>query len=268
MWGAIVGDLAGSIYEYKQHSKVEPIVLDELIVPDSFFSDDSILTIAIYDAIRNGREYEKYLRLYGNRYLDHVPETLKAEHFPTTFGGGFAKWLKGESDGKSMGNGAMMRISGVGYMFDTEEEVVENARLATIPSHDTASAVECATIIAKIIFYSRMGLKKDQIREKLNIGSIEYVPFERFNKTCNETIGNCLYAFFESCNFEDALRRVISYGGDTDTNGAIVGAMAEAYYGIPEYLVNQARKKLDTTMAFILDDAYARKTRNAYIKER
>lgn len=264
MWGAVVGDIAGSIYEFRQYKNVSNITIHELITDDCFFSDDTILTLAIYDAIRNDRDYEKYLKLYGNRFLDYVPTTNIKDHFPTAFGGRFAKWLKGEADGKSYGNGAMMRISGVGNMFNTEEEVVENARLATIPSHNTNSAIECATIISLVIFYSRMGLNKEQIRRKIDVGSIEYQPFKAFNKTCYETIGNCLYAFFDSVNFEDALRKVISYGGDTDTNGAIVGAMAEAFYGIPEYLVNKARKKLPSTMAYILDDSYARKTRNAY----
>lgn len=268
MWGAIVGDIAGSIYEYQQYNKVSPLVINELITQDGFYSDDTILTLAIYDAIRNDKDYEKYLRMYGERFINYVPDTNLKEHFPTTFGGGFVKWLKGENDGKSMGNGAMMRISGIGNMFDTEEEVIENARLATIPSHDTSSAIECATTIALVIFYARMGLNKEQIRQKIDVGSIEYKPFEVFNKTCNETIGNCLYAFFESVNFEDALRIVLSFGGDTDTNAAIVGSMAEAFYGIPEHLVNQARKKLPATMSFVIDDAYARKVRSAYIKER
>ena len=268
MWGAVVGDIAGSLYEYQQYRKVTHITVNELITPDSFFSDDTILTVAIYDAIRNNHDYEKYLRFYGERYIDYVPDTLLKERFQTTFGGQFAKWLKGETDGTSIGNGAMMRISGVGNMFNTEEEVIENARLATIPTHNSESAIDSARIIALVIFYARMGYNKEEIRNKIAVGTIEYVPFSKFNKTCYETINNCLYAFFESVNFEDALRKVISYGGDTDTNGAIVGAMAEAYYGIPEYLVNQARKKLPVTMAYVLDDAYARKARNAYIKEK
>ena len=262
MWGAIIGDLAGSTYEYSQHQKTTPIVVDELITEDSFFTDDTILTIAIYNAIRGNRDYENSLKEYGIRYLNYVPETSCGERFHSVFGGRFEKWLKGEADDKSIGNGAMMRISGIGKMFITEEEVVKNAMLATIPSHNTLEAIDCARTVALVIFYARMGYKKEEIKKAIGIESVEYKPFESFNKTCYETLNNCLYAFFESVNFEDALRKVLSYGGDTDTNGAIVGAMAEAFYGIPEHLITKARKKLPIYLAYVLDEAYTRKNRS------
>jgi ADP-ribosylglycohydrolase len=107
-----------------------------------------------------------------------------------------------------------------------------------------------------------MGYSKEEIFSKIDVGTIEYKPFEKFNKTCYETLNNCLYAFFNSVNFEDAICKVISYGGDTDTNAAIVGGMAEAFYGIPEHLVRKARKKLPTIFSIILDDAYAKKSKN------
>lgn len=262
MWGAIVGDLAGSIYERKQYRNVTPIDVKELITEDSFYTDDTILTVAIYDAIRSSHDYENALREYGKRFVDYRPQTSVKEIFPTAFGGNFVRWLKNENDGKSIGNGAMMRISGIGNMFYTEKEVIENAILATKPSHNTPSAIESAKTVALIIFYARMGYNKSHIREKLGFDTIEYKPFEKFNKTCDETLNNCLYALFESQNFEDALRKVISFGGDTDTDGAIVGAMAEALYGIPEYLVNKARKKIPTFFSYILEEAYTRKIRN------
>ncbi len=266
MWGAVIGDLAGSTYEYSQTKKIEPVLVSDLISDDSFFTDDTILTVAIYDAIREGKDpdYEKVLRQYGERYIDSSPETSFQNHFHGYFGGNFVRWIKREAAGNSIGNGAMMRISGVGKMFDTEEEVIKNAMLATIPSHHSTEAIDCARTVALIIFYARKGLKKEEIREKLDLGVIEYKPFYQFNKTCYDTLNNCLYALFESMNFEDAIRKVLSYGGDTDTNAAIVGSMAEAIYGIPEYLVNQARKKVPTIFSYILDDSYIRKVR--YLK--
>lgn len=261
MWGAIIGDLAGSIFEYEQHSKVSYVTVDKLIVDDSFYSDDTILTIAIYEAIRNGQDYEKVLREYGKRYLDYVPETRKT-HFPTTFGGNFIRWIKGEVEGNSIGNGAMMRISGIGKMFDTEEEVVEQAMLATKPSHNSLEAIECARTVALFILYARQGYRRLEILEKLGIKSIEYKPFETFNKTCYETLNNCLYAIYDSINFEDAIKKVLNYGGDTDTNAAIVGAMAESLYGVPEYLVEKAKSKIPGIFTYVIEDSYIRKSRH------
>lgn len=263
MWGAVIGDLAGSIYEYGQYRKSSIVTVDELITKDSFFTDDTILTIAIYDAIRASCDYEGALRKYGNEFLKYQPKTSIKDVFPSAFGGNFTNWLAGKNNGESIGNGAMMRISGIGKMFDTEYDVIQNAIRATTPSHNTTSAVNSAKTVALVIFYARMGYSKQQILKKCGIDKLEYKPFEKFNKTCDETLGNCLFATFTSNNFEEALRKVISYGGDTDTNGAIVGGMAEALYGIPEYLVNQARTKIPLVFSFILDDAYIKKIRKA-----
>ena len=259
MWGAVIGDMAGSIYEFKQHEKASLLSIDELITEDSFFSDDTILTIAIYEAILNRGSYGYFLREYGKRYMNYCPKTRITERFHTVFGKGFEDWVNGKNNGSSIGNGAMMRISGVGKMFNTEQEVITQSMLATKPSHNTSEAINCAQIIALIIFYARHGLNKIQIMQKLGITAVSYKPFTRFNKTCYETIDNCLYAFFTSNNFEDALRIVLSMGGDTDTNAAIVGSMAEALYGVPEYYINVARKKIPPRFSYILDKAYAQK---------
>ena len=256
MWGAIIGDLAGSIYEYQQYKKVSIVSVGEkLITNKSFFTDDSILTIAIYDAILSGKSFEECLRQYGHKYRDYKPRA-DCEHFQTAFGGRFIKWLDGIGDSKSIGNGAMMRISGVGKMFNTEEEVIEQARLATVPSHNSIEAVECSRIVALVIFYARMGFSKEEIFDKIGFKTVEYRPFEHFNKTCYETLENCLCVVFNASNFEHALKNAIEMGGDTDTNGAIVGAMAEALYGVPEYLTRQARKFIPVRFSRILDKAY------------
>ena len=257
MWGAVIGDLAGSIYEYGQYKHVSYIDVGKNLIPEnSFFSDDTIMTVAIYDAILHGRDYERYLRAYGENWMDYTPKVLDTDHFHSTFGGRFSKWIKNEVEGDSTGNGAMMRISGVGKMFDTEAEVVENAVLATKPSHNSEEAIECAQKIALIIYYAKLGMNKNDIMECLGIEKLLYTPFTSFNKTCSQTINNCLYAVFSSCSFENALRRIISFGGDTDTNGAIVGSMAEMIYGIPEHYITKARKKIPQEFVRILDRAY------------
>ena len=251
MWGAIIGDLAGSIYE--QEKEVKEIKNQEIIKKDSFFSDDTILTIAILDAIQNDKNYEKYLRIYGNKYLLYKPEV--EPYFETIFSPGFSKWVVLEKEGNSIGNGAMMRISPIGFMFNTEEEVIENSRLATIPSHNTEEAINAAKIIALIIYYARRGLSKEEIINKLNI-ELKYEPFKTFNYTCSTTIDNCLYALFTSNSFEESINKVLSYGGDTDTNACIVGSMAEAMFGIDEEIIEKARTKIPKEFTKILDKAY------------
>lgn len=253
MWGAVIGDLAGSIYEYGQVNVVSLVKIKDLIDKNAFFSDDTILTIAVIDAILTDKNYEKHLKEYGMKYMNSIPKSIP--YFEKMFSPGFIKWIKGKEEGQSTGNGAMMRISGVGYLFDKEEDVIENARLVTIPSHNTLISVQSATTIALIIYYSRLGLAKEEIINKLNI-NIHYAPFEKFNMTCDTTIDNCLYATFTSNSFEEAIRKVISFGGDTDTNACIVGSMAEALYGIDQSLIEIVKKKIPDEFNKVLTKAY------------
>ena len=256
MWGAIIGDIAGSIYEYDQITKgVSPVSIETLIQEKSFYSDDTILTIAVMDAILNDKNYSHYLRKYGRQYKNYKPQGVP--FFDSTFSPRFQSWIQSDEIGTNIGNGAMMRISSVGYLFDTEEDVRENAKNATIPSHHSQEAIECATTIALIIFYARKGYTKEQIIEKLHL-KIEYKPFTEFNGTCYKTIGNFLYAVFTSNSYEEALKKVISYGGDTDTDGSIVGGMAEAFFGVDEQLILAAKEKLPIELLQVVEKAYQR----------
>ena len=133
MLGAIYGDKAGSIYEYDQLKEIKPINPKELILENSFYSDDTIETIAVTDAIVNNEDYEKKLREYILEYEDYRPN--HKPYFKTSFSPGTIKWAKGLGRNDSIGNGALMRISPIGYLFNTEEEIKENTYLATIPSH-------------------------------------------------------------------------------------------------------------------------------------
>lgn len=241
MYGAIIGDLAGSIYEYEQIKGIKRVEVRKIIEDQAFYSDDTILTIAVADAIMNGGDYQQYLRKYIKEYSMYKPNF--SPYFKTSFSPGLIDWTNGSGLGVSCGNGAMMRISPVGYLFDTEKEVIRNARLATRPSHNSEEAINCATLVALIIFYLRKGWKLEEIFNKLKI-NVEYVPFEKFNVTCYETIGNCLYAIRNTNSFDAAIREVISYGGDTDTNACIVGSICEARYGIDDRLVDEVNKKI------------------------
>lgn len=256
MYGAIIGDLAGSIYEFNQIKKISSISVNKIIEENSFYSDDTILTIAILDSILNGnKNYENYIKKYIKENLNYKPNYKP--YFKTTFSPQLIKWCNGELEGKSKGNGAIMRISPIGYLFNTEQDIKKNSLLATIPSHNSKEAIDASQIVSLIIYYGRLGMSKEEIINKLNI-SLDYQPFNKFNTTCSETLPNCLYALFSSNSFEEAIRKIISYGGDTDTNACIVGSMAEALYGIDENLILLAKKKIPNEFNDILEKGYSR----------
>lgn len=252
MYGAIIGDLAGSIYEYEQTKEIKNIEVDNLIEEASFYSDDTILTIAIADAIIHDKKYDEYLRKYIKKYSNYKPNFKP--YFKTPFSPSLIKWANSDYNGESIGNGAMMRISPVGYLFNTEEEIIENSRLATIPSHNSEEAVDCATKIALIIFYLRRGLTLEEIYDKLSIKN-NLTPFTNFNTTCRKTIDNCLYTLYHSNSFEDAIKKTIFLGGDTDTNACIVGSMAEALYGIDNELIEKANSKIPKEFVKVLSQS-------------
>jgi len=233
---------------------VSSITLDTLIQEDSFFSDDTILTVAILDAILNDKNYEYYLKKYANDYKEYKPNFKP--YFKGVFSPGFTRWANSNEVGNSIGNGAMMRISPVGYLFDLENDVIDNAKLATIPSHNSEEAIKCATNIAQIIYLAKKGYKKEEIIAKLNLSYV-YSTFEKFNSTCYKTIDNCLYALFTSNSYEEAVIKVITFGGDTDTNACIVGSMAEALFGINDTIIEQAKQKIPKDFVKKLEQGYS-----------
>lgn len=254
MLGAIIGDLAGSIYEYEQFQKVTPIKVKNIIENDAFFSDDTILTIAILDAVLNQKDYAETLKAYTKRFSEKVPANIP--YFKTMFSPSFTNWAYGKQDGLSNGNGAMMRISPIGYLFNTEKEVKEQATLATTPSHNTTEAITSAKTVAMIIFYARRGFSKQQIIDKLQL-KIKKPIVKEFNYTCAQTLDICLYCLFRANSFEESLKLALSFGGDTDTNACIVGSMAEALYGISDKLKQIALSKLPTEFVNLLNKGYA-----------
>lgn len=253
MIGAIIGDLAGSIYEFEQTKTHRNINIKNIIEENSFFSDDTILTIAVADAIIEHKRYDEKLKEYAINFENSLPNTTP--YFQSMFSPGFTKWAKGDNAGQSCGNGAMMRISPVGYLFDTEEDIILNSKLATCPSHNSKEAIKCAKIVALIIFYARSGLTKEQIIDKLNL-KIKKPKIEKFNYTCTDTIDLCLFSLFKANSFEESIKIAISFGGDTDTNACIVGSMAEAMFGINKQLQQKALSKLPKDFVEILNKCY------------
>jgi len=253
MLGAIYGDKAGSIYEFNQTKKIKSISPKKLILPNSFYSDDTIETIAVIDAIINNKNYEDTLRKYILDNLEYSPDFKP--YFKTSFSPSTIKWAKGIGRSDSIGNGAMMRISPVGYLFDSEKDVVENARLVTIPSHNSKEAIDSATIIALMIFYFRKGLTKEEVFKKLKL-LVKYKPFLKFNTSCRETLDNCLYTIYHSTSFEDSIRKTLLMGGDTDTNCCIVGSVTESLYGMTEHEKEGAISNLPNDYVKILQKVY------------
>lgn len=253
MIGAIIGDLAGSVYEFEQTKNVKPIKMNKIIEENSFFSDDTILTIAVADAVLNNLDYGKTLKKYALEYSNKLPN--EKPYFKTMFSPNFTSWANGNVQGFSLGNGAMMRISPIGFLFNTEADVIKNVRKATIPSHNSEEAIMCSTIVALIIFYAGQGYTKKQIMAELNI-TLKKPTIKKFNTTCKETIDVCLYSVFKAKSFEDSIKIALSFGGDTDTNACIVGGMAEAIYGIDENLKQQALKKLPKKFVEVLEKCY------------
>lgn len=151
----------------------------------------------------------------------------------------------------------MMRISPIGYLFNTEYDIIRHSLLAAIPSHYSIEAIDASQTVSLIIYYGRLGISKEEIISKLT-NTLNYQPFNKFNTTCSETLSNCLYALFSSNSFEEAIRTIISFGGDTDTNACIVGSMAEALYGIDDSLILLAKKKIPDEFTNILENGYSK----------
>lgn len=256
MLGAIIGDLAGSVYEFGQIKQISRVECKQLLKNNCFFSDDTILTMAILKSSLTDKNYEKALKEFCLKYENYKPNF--SPYFNSPFSPNFIKWAHANTQGLSSGNSAMMRISPIGFLFNNEEDIIKNTYLATIPSHNSEEAIECATIISRIIFNARYNMSKMDIINKLHL-NITKPQINKFNSTCKETIDVCLYSLFTSNSFEESIKKVLSFGGDTDTNACIVGSMAEAMFGISDDLKIKAKKYLPKEFNDLLDLGYKRK---------
>ena len=139
MFGAIIGDFAGSIYEFAQTKKIKQLKIKKILKKNSFFSDDTICTIAVLDSILNKKDYGVTLRQYVKKYENYSPNFKP--YFQSSFSPNFIKWANSNEVGKSKGNGALMRISPVGFLFNDKQTITEQAKLATMPSHNSEEAI-------------------------------------------------------------------------------------------------------------------------------
>jgi ADP-ribosylglycohydrolase len=240
MLGAIVGDIVGSIYEFDNIKTVKfPLFSDTC-----FFTDDTVLTVALAEAILTGKNYASLMRAYYHRYPD------------AGYGGRFHAWARGEVTGpyNSWGNGAAMRISPVGYAFDTLETVLEKAEEYTLITHDHPEGVKGAQATAAAVYLARTGASREEIRRyitgtfgyDLSRSCDEIRPNYTFDESCQGTVPQAIAAFLGSTDFESAIRLAVSLGGDSDTLACIAGGIAEAFYGsVPPYIAWRALDFLD-----------------------
>ena len=264
IYGAIIGDVVGSFYEVLEHNapkQKRPVqerqkILDPktpLFTKKCCFTDDSILTTAIAHAIISKESYEKYIRYYG------LKETKNGTQIKC-FGRSFVGWLNGYG-GKSFGNGGSMRVSAIGYAFDSLEKTIIQAERATICSHSHHEAIDCAKAVAGSIYLARTGKSKQEIKKfaEKYLGSLDYdLEYLQNNYTFSSrailSVPQAIYCFLVSENFEDCLRKSISIGGDSDTIACIACSIAGAYYEIPPKMIKNVKRFIPKEYATILDE--------------
>ena len=256
MYGAILGDIIGSPYEFDMGNKSKDF---PLFSRNSTYTDDTVMTIAVADAFLNAPEDEEMIR---QRLIASMQRFGKL--FPRAgYGGMFRRWLK-ESDPKpygSYGNGSAMRVSSVGWLFDDLQTVRHMARLSAEVTHNHPEGIKGAEATASAIFLARTGSTKAEIKAcieehfhyDLSRTCDEIRPTYHHVESCQETVPEAITAFLEGDSFEDVIRTAVSLGGDCDTLTAIAGSMAEGFYGVPEELKQQCRERLPEDLRQVLE---------------
>jgi ADP-ribosylglycohydrolase len=240
MIGAIVGDIIGSVHEF-----IGTKTMDFPLLPaGSHFTDDSVLTIAVADAILNDADYVDKLQEYTRAYPGR------------SYGMRFLTWVRmgSREPYNSWGNGSAMRVSPVGYAFNDRQAVLDEAKRSAEVTHSHPEGIKGAQATAFSIFMAREGQSKDAIREAISTAfqydlsrTVEEIrPNYAFNESCQGTVPEAIIAFLDSSDYESAIRLAVSLGGDADTLACIAGSIAEAYYGgVPEEIAHPALEMLD-----------------------
>ena len=253
MIGAIIGDIVGSVYEFHNiHSKNF-----EFFSEKGFATDDSIMTLALAKAILECHGDTTDLEEKAIRYMREI-----GRPYPNCgYGGHFYNWIYSDSMGpyNSCGNGSAMRVSAAGFAARSIEEAKELSAKVTRVTHDHPDGMKGAEATAVMVRMALEGKSKSEMKEAFtaNYYPINFTidgirPTYEWGALCSNTVPQAMEAFFESTGYEDAIRNAISIGGDSDTIGAITGAVAEAFYGVPDELVKKALNYLDFRLSSIL----------------
>ncbi|MBK8781808.1 MAG: ADP-ribosylglycohydrolase family protein [Anaerolineales bacterium] len=249
LFGAIAGDMIGSRHEWKACTDPQFALFSK----SSKFTDDSVLTIAIADAILNQRGYVEVIVEYARKY----PKA--------GYGSFFRRWIAndGVEPYNSFGNGSAMRVSATGWAFNSADEVLREAQRSAEGTHNHPEGIKGAQSIALAIYMARTGVEKDEIRSEiearfgydLNHTLEEIGPTYKWDSTCPGSVPESIVAFLESTDYESAVRNAILLGGDADTMAAIAGSIAEAYYGgVPDEIVVEVRNRLKPELLDVVEE--------------
>lgn len=262
MYGAILGDIIGSPFEFDRGDKTKDF---KLFSRRSHFTDDSVMTLAVCEALlkvgqdATVKEIEdaviSSMQSWGRRYPHEG------------YGGYFRRWLTARHPEpyNSFGNGSAMRVSAAGWLYDSLEKTRVVAKATANVTHNHPEGIKGAEATASAIFMARNSSSKEEIKKyienefhyDLNRTLDEIRPSFHMDETCQKTVPEAIIAFLEARDFEDAIRNAVSLGGDTDTLGAITGSIAEAYYGIPEWLISECRNRINKDMRDVVDAFYS-----------
>ena len=256
MYGAILGDIIGSPYEFDQGNKSKefPLFTDE-----SIFTDDTVMTIAVAEAFMDApnddeiirRRLVESMRKYGLAYPD------------AGYGGRFGMWLflEGDQPYNSYGNGSAMRVSSVAWLYNDMDTVRHMARLSAEVTHNHPEGIKGAEATAAAIFLARTGHSKtekkayieQEFHYDLSRTCDEIRPGYHHVESCQKTVPEAITAFLEGDSFEDVIRTAVSLGGDCDTLTCIAGSIAEGFYGVPDELVQECERRLSPDLKDVLD---------------
>ena len=270
MLGAIIGDTVGSPFEFDQRKRLAQTQYPLFQFP-AHFTDDTVMTVAIIEAILNCQD--------GGEALDEekLAEYCKrsmikwGRKYPLAgYGGRFGQWLwkKDPQPYQSYGNGSGMRVSPAGFLYDNLEDVLTAAKATALPSHDHPEGIKGAQAIAYMIWAAKNKKSREEMKSEvekrfgydLNFTLDEIRPTYHMDETCMGSVPQAIVAFLESESYEHCIRHAISIGGDADTIACMAGGIAEAYYGIPEEIKAEGMKQIPLEMNLIVEEAYLRVT--------
>jgi ADP-ribosyl-[dinitrogen reductase] hydrolase len=252
MLGAIIGDIVGSVYEFDNYRAKD---FDPFFHSRAFFTDDTVCTVAVADALASGIDPAVALRAWGRKYWKNGGWGLR-----------FAEWLGSDDEGpyNSFGNGAGMRVSPAGLLARSRDEARVLSDHVTQVTHNHPEGMRGAAATAVAIYLARSGMPAGDIRRliasdfgyDLSMSVDEIRPGYRYNERSQDTVPQALACAFEARSFEDAIRNAISIGGDSDTVAAIAGGVAEALFGIPDVMARKAWDMIPEDMQEVLTRLY------------
>lgn len=257
MYGAILGDMIGAPYEFGEGMKTKDF---PLFSATSRFTDDTVMTVAVAEALLDT--------------LDEDDATVQAAVIASMqrwgrcypyagYGGMFRQWLATDEPQPygSFGNGSAMRVSAAGWLYESLEATRRMARLTAAVTHNHSEGMKGAEAVASAIFMARQGAHKVTIRRyveeqfgyDLSAHCADIRSTYAFDATCQGSVPQAMIAFLEGVDFEDVIRNAVSLGGDSDTIACIAGSIAEAFFGVPEVLIDECRARLSEEMLAVVD---------------